>query len=506
MAVSTLDTRSVSPTTSFDFDIIVYGGTPSGVIAAISATRTGARVRLLEPSQHLGGIIANGLGVTNAMERGYIRGLVQRFHLEIGKRYGLSAPKFEFEPKVAKEVFEELLDVAGVSVIYGASLSSVAKTGNTIKFVDLVDGSRLSASQWIDSSYEGDLMAKSGVSYSVGREASTAYEESYAGWGSLSGPIDINPYTSNGQFLSGIHDDPRASVGAGDQKIMAYTYRTVITTDRSNMTPFWEPPQYDPAKFLGVSRFIQAAGLTKFENLISPEVMPANKSSLLGSLPFSADYIGAAWAYPDGDISTRRAIIADHLAYVAGFLYFLSTDHTVPLSIRNGASLVGLPLDEFTDNDHWPWQMYIREARRMKGQYILKQSDLLTATQKEDPVTQGNWAIDSHICDGYAISASGGRSKSIGFDGSLFEYARYGYHVPLRIMMPDVNEVSNLAVTVCLSATHIAFSSLRVEPTHMALGEVAGLACSAALQANRGVAEMSYAPIRKLMGQYNIAF
>jgi hypothetical protein len=464
-------------------------------MAALAAVNAGMTVAIIEPTSHLGGMLTSGLGAANAMNVNYIGGLAAKFFLDVGKHYGhASKPGYTFEPHVAENIFDGYISAAGIEVYLNRHLVGSYKSGTRINSITLDNGTTLAAPQWIDASYEGDLMAAR-AAYTVGRESRATYRESLAGWGPGQSLTEVSPFLTNGRLISGVNPFPRESYGAGDGKIMAYTFFACLTTYKANMAPFPKPPGYTPDRYEGLTRFIARYGITNLAEIVTMQGNINHKSILLTagyskpefnySNPFSTDYVGGGWKYPDANWVDRQTIWQDHYNYVAGWLYFVATDTSVPSSIQSEMNQYGLPLDEFTDHGNWPWQMYVREGRRLIGEYVLTQADISTDPMKADSVGMGNWDIDVHHCDSFVttLSQNGVSANGVGFDGGILSRVA-DYQIPYRILLPKHAQVSNLAVTCCLSASHISFASLRVEPVFMVLGEAAGSA--AALAMNSG--------------------
>jgi hypothetical protein len=490
-----------SPPTQYSVDVVVSGATPSGIMAAQSALREGATVAIFESTRHIGGMLTNGLMTDMAYPQG-VGGLTAKFYRDVGKYYGLTSgqPQYVFEPHAAESIFTSYLNSPNCSVILGRTITSVRKSGTQIKSVTLDNGSTVEATQWVDASYEGDLMAAANVSYATGREAKSQYLESHAGWGNQSWH-SLNAFDSDGILLPGINADPHEASGEADEKIMAYTFRNCISADRSNMAPFPMPANYDRGRFDLTSRVIAMNGSTELAQVLTLQPGVNEKFCLLSVGWGSTDYIGGSWGYPNGSWTIRNEILRDHYDYVAGLLYFLSNDNSVPLTIRNQLGVYGLPLDEFTDNEHWPWRMYVREGRRLVGDYVMVQADITTSPSKNDAIGLGAWAFDSHGCDLFATAENGMQGTAL--DGSFYitNVAR-AYQLPFRSILPQPSDVTNLAISVCVSASHIAYSSIRIEPTFMILGEAAGTAAVMALSQGIDVSEVDSATLQKNLLSY----
>jgi hypothetical protein len=479
------------PEASERFDIVVYGGTPAGIAAAVAAAREGAIIALVEPGLHLGGMMSSGLCATDK-GRGYvIGGLAREFYRRVGRRYGKSLG-WNFEPHVAEEAFNEMLREAGVSVFLNERLregSGVQKVGARVEMLIMESGRTLEADVFIDCTYEGDLMAQAGVSYAVGRESSSQYGESLAG---------VRPYTKAHNFVYAVpayneygdllpeisHGSP-GEVGSGDEKIQAYNYRVIITNDPSNMLPFPKPENYDPSRYrllaewLRVLKNEERGRKLRIDDVLSVIPIPGDKADANNNGPFSTDYLGGSWGYPEAGYAERERIQADHRDYTQGLLYFLANDPSVPAELREDIGKWGLPADEFTDNGGWPYQLYIREARRMVGEYVMTQKDIRTDTVKYDSIGMGSYNSDSHNTQRYAAA-----DGTVLNEGDM-QVPVKPYQIPYRALLPKRAEAENLIVPVCLSASHVAYSTLRMEPQFMIMGEAAGVA--AAMSAKNGV-------------------
>jgi len=470
------------PPSVTSFGLIVYGGTPAGIMAALAAVRGGISVAIVEPTNHLGGILTSGLGQTDSQYMQCIGGLAAQFYLDIGSYYGnANTPGYFFEPHVAEAIFNGYIASANVSVYFERSLTEITQTGNQINSITLDDGTELAAAEWIDASYEGDLMAASGATYVVGRESNTQYGESAAGFGYTPTVTQVSPYLPDSSLIPGVNPNPGEAQGAADSLIMAYSFRCCTTTNPSNMAPFPIPPGYDPSRYQGLAEYI-ASGVTELSQIVTMSPTINQKFDLLWvPIPFSVNYDGGGWLYPNATPAGRLQIWQDHYNYVAGWLYYVANDSSVPSSIQSEINLYGLALDEFTDHDNWPWQMYVREGRRLVGQYVMTQADLITNVTKTDVVAIGNWYIDCHFCDVYAgsLSVYGTTVSGVVGEGRL-DISVQPYQIPFGCLLPDSSQVRNLAVICCLSSSHVGFSSLRAEPTFMELGEAAGAAAALA--------------------------
>jgi hypothetical protein len=459
------------------FDVVVYGGTAGGVITAVSAAREGLKVALLEPRDHLGGMVSGGLSYTDYGKKEVIGGYALEFFWRAGnhyslRRYGQDAAWY-VEPHVAEQVFREMLSDAGVIVLCRHRLrekTGVRKDGARITEIFMEDGSSYQAEIYADCSYEGDLMAHAGVSFTWGRESISRYGESLAGVRERTPyhqfTVDISPYDSDGKLLPEVYAGPVGEVGSGDKKVQAYNFRLCLSHDRNNQVPFPKPSGYNPRRYELLARLLKAmterlGRAPRFSEVCSPDMIPNNKADVNNNGAFSTDFIGKSWDYPEADYQTRERIWQEHTDYVAGFFYFLAHDPQVPQALQQEVNLWGLAKDEFVDTNNWPHQLYIREARRMTGEYVMAQKDLQTDLTKPDPIGMGSYNSDSHN-----IQRIPTREGFVVNEGDM-QVAVKPYQIPYRVMLPKRDEAQNLLVPVCFSASHVAYSSLRMEPQYM---------------------------------------
>lgn len=485
---------------SHSADVVILGATPAGIMAAQAAMREQATVILIEHSQHVGGMLTSGLMTDTIYPQG-IGGLPHQFYLDIGNYYNSGGkPQYVFEPHVAEAIFNGYLSSPLCTLLLGRTLASATTASGRIQSATLDNGARVTGKQWIDASYEGDLMAQSGASYTVGRESRAQYAESYAGWG-IQQSFPFSPYLSSGSLIPNVDADPAETLGQADRKIMAYTFRNCITSDRSNMAPFPQPPGYNPDLFALTARVLASNNSTQLAEIIQLQPGVNNKFCLLAVGVGSTDYIGASWAYPEGSWVTRQSVWQNHYNYVAGLLYFLSNDTSVPASIRTALKAYGLPLDEFTDNNHWPWQLYIREGRRLVGQSVVTQNDVRVNLLKPDSIGLGDWALDSHGCEMIPSTVNGAQATA---QDGYFYIGNKGapYQLPFSAMLPQSSQITNLAVPVCMSASHVGYSSVRIEPTFMILGEAAGAAAGIALESGVDLASVDIATLQSKLVNY----
>jgi hypothetical protein len=482
-------------------DIVVYGGTSAGVIAAYTAKKMGKSVLLIEPSNYLGGLSAGGLGQTDIGNKFAITGLARQFYKRIGNHYGVDE-KWTFEPHVAEKIFNDFIEEAKVSVLFSKRVIAVKKRGLAIISIELQDSrqpeliktTKIFAKQFIDCSYEGDLMAKAGISYTIGREANSQYNETYNGVQLLDKhqfPDGIDPYIVPGKPESGlVYGISKAKLlpnGAADKAIQAYNFRLCLTTNTNNQVPIIRPIGYDSSKYELLLRQIAATNPKELTwQLMHIQPMPNQKTDINNCGGFSTDMIGANYNYPEADYATRRKIVNEHQLYTKGFLYFLGNDARVPLHIRNEMLQYGYPKDEYPDNEHFTPQLYIREARRMVSDYVMTQSHCQGKTIAPDPIGMAAYTMDSHNCQRIVVN---GMVKN---EGDVQVGGFPPYPISYYSIIPKKSECSNLTVPVCLSASHIAYGSIRMEPVFMVLAQSAAVAAVTAINSKKTLQAIDY--------------
>ena len=493
-------------------DAIVYGPTPGGFCAAIAAAREGASVLLLEPTAHLGGMNTGGLSHcdSNQMVRGTVMGLFHEWHTRVVKDYtdrGLRAPynpgvkdqsRWVFEPHVAMRVTKQMLDEAGVTVLTERCLQSVTKDGRRI--TSLVTGNgTFAAKVFVDGTYEGDLMAASGVDWTIGRESRADYGEPLAGKQYPKVKMDIDGLDAAGELLPLVTADDGGAAGAGDKNIMTYSFRLCLTADPKNRVSLPEPDNYDPARFEVVRRYLSSGGDSKQVGFdLYP--LPGGKFDGNNSIgrQFSIGLVGGGRDWHSADEAGRKAIWEAHKQYTLEFYRFLTTDPAVPEALRDKYARFGLCEDEFASSGHFPPALYVRESRRMRGEYVISQRDILDNPEKPDPIAVSSFPIDSHDCQRIALKGGG-----VINEGTIFPVRKrepkqgYAYHVPYRSVLPKPEQCDNLLVPVALSCTHVGISSLRIEGTWMVIGQGAGVAAALSAKDGMAVQDLPYATLKK---------
>lgn len=495
-----------------DLDLVVYGGTAGGAITAVSGARQGLRVTLLEPGKHIGGMVSGGLSRTDVGRREVIGGYSLEFYWRAGTAYNMIQHLQDIawlpEPHVAEAIFRRMLQEAGVTVVLDSRLrekDGVRKRGARIQSVTMENGRSYSARMFADCTYEGDLMAQAGVTFTWGREGSEEYGESLAG---VQGEtpkhqflVDLSPRGADGKLMPEIFPDPLGVPGAADRKVQAYNFRMILSHDAANQIPYPKPASYDAGRFELLARYLDA--ITKkqgraphFGEVASVIAIPNQKADVNNNGPFSTDYIGRSWEYPNASYGRRAEIWKDHEEYTKGFFWFLSHDPRVPESLRREANEWGLARDEFADTDHFPNQLYIREARRMVGAYVMSQKDIQTELTKPDPIGMGSYNSDSHNVQ--RIVNKDGFARN---EGDM-QVPVTPYQIPYRVLTPNKAEMENLLVPVCFSASHVAYSTLRMEPQYMIIGQAAGVAAALAIRRGVAVQEIDTAELTRTLVQH----
>jgi hypothetical protein len=493
-------------------DVVVYGATPGGVCAAIAAAREGASVILLEPTDHVGGLNTGGLSFSdsNQMVRETLGGVFLEWHRRVVKDYtdrGLPAPfnpspgdraTWTYEPHVALRVTLQMLQEAKVRVLKEHSLTSVTKDGSKITTLHTQKGD-FAAKTYADGTYEGDLMAAAGVDWRADREGREEFGEPLAARQYPKPKMNIDGRDAQGHLLPLLTSSEDGLAEAGDRNLMAYSFRLCLTNDPKNKVPMIEPSNYDPARFEIIRRFLQAGG--------SPDMVgfdfyriPGGKFDGNNSIgkQFSLGLVGGGNAWHTADEAGRKAIWEAHKQYTLEFIHFLKNDPAVPKHLRDQYTSWGLCKDEFADSGHFPPALYVREARRLKGMYVISQRDIIDEPEKDDPIAISSFPIDSHDCQRIALKNGG-----VINEGTIYPVRRkdsgrgHAYHVPYRSILPNPTQCTNLLVPVALSCTHVGMSSLRIEGAWMVIGQGAGVAAALAAKENADVQNLRYEKLRE---------
>lgn len=516
-------------TNSFDADVIIYGGTSAAVISAVEVAQSGKSVIIVCPDIHLGGLTSGGLGFTDSGNTGSIGGIAREFYHRVWLYYndsevwkwqkqseygnkgqgtvamdGESRTMWIFEPHVAEKILEDFISENNIPVYKDEWLdreSGVEIVNNRIVSMTTLSGKMFKGKMFIDATYEGDLMASAGVSYTVGREPCSQYNEEWNGvqvgiyHHKHYFNIPIDPYVIPGDSSSGllpyISNETVQPNCTGDNKLQAYCYRLCMSNHPENRVPFEKPVGYDPADYELLARVFESGWNEWFAKY---DIIPNRKTDTNNHGPFSSDHIGMNYDYPEASYERRKEIIEDHTRYQKGLLYFVSTDERVPQEVRDNMKEWGLAKDEFTDNGNWPYQLYIREARRMIGAYVTTENEVLSKVNVPDPIGMGSYTMDSHNVQRF-VTAEG----YVQNEGDVGVHPEKPYKIAYGSIVPRKEECGNLLVPVCLSSSHIAFGSIRMEPVFMILGQSAAAAAVIAIDNKINVQDVPYGELEKVL-------
>lgn len=510
-----------SPSGQPIYDIIVYGDSSGAVTAAIDAKRRGLSVILVNPTAFPGGMSASGLGATDFLgRRNTFGGIASEFYDGVAAAYGKEFVR-SFEPHVGLKVFQKMIKDAGIEVVYNELLDrekGVKMNGRRIESITTLSGKTYRGKMFIDATYVGDLMAAAGVSYTVGREPESQYGEDMAGVrrGDTNPRVHytqrdkdhfikpVDPYVKPGDPESGllpyVFSIGGLANGQGDRKIQAYNYRVCLTTDPALRIPIGKPEGYREIDHELLLRNFDA-GDTRMPALIEPLEGTGSKIDWNNMHAVGSDHPGANWDYPEASYARRREIEKTHETYICGFLWTMANSPRVPDEIRKKAAPYGLPKDEFTDNGGWPWMIYIREARRMVGDYVMTQHECMGKRSAPDPVALGSFGMDSH-CVQHIVTDEG----KVQNEGVIWRVPPKPYGISYRAIIPKKGECENLFSPICLSTSHVAHGSIRMEPVFMSLSQSAAIAAAIAIERNITVQEVAYPELlEKLLATKQIA-
>ena len=514
-------------------DIIIYGGTSAAIIAAVEVVKSGKSVLIVSPEQHLGGLTSGGLGFTDTGNKAVIGGLSREFYHRVWLHYkdaaawnwqnqsdfgnkgqetvamdGEFRTMWLFEPHVAERVFEDFVKENNIKVLRGEWLDRnkgvVKKKGEIISFSTL-SGKVFKGKMFIDATYEGDLMAVAGINFHVGREGNAKYNETFNGvqtgvfqhdhhFKSNISPYKIKDDPSSG-LLPYISAEPPGEFGAADKKIQAYCFRMCMTNHPENSVAFPKPDNYDASKYELLLREFNTGRNDWFSKF---DVLPNKKTDTNNHGAFSSDFIGMNYDYPEADYQRRAEIIKQHYDYQAGLLWFVANDPRVPDAIRTKMASYGLAKDEFKDNNHWPHQIYVRESRRMIGDYITTEHDVMQRIETPESIGMGSYHIDSHNTQRYVTSEG-----YVQNEGDIGVKPPGPYRISYGSIVPKKEECTNLFVPVCVSSSHIAYGSIRMEPVFMILGQSAAVAACLAIDEKCAIQDVSYNQLKKLLENKN---
>lgn len=516
-------------------DVIIYGGTSAAVTAAVEVVKSGKKAIIVSPDTHLGGLSSGGLGYTDTGNKATIGGLSREFYHRVWLHYndssswkwerheeygnkGQGTPAMDgenrtmwiFEPHVAEKVFEDFISEYGIPVYRDEWLnreSGVVTKERKIVSMTTLSGKTFEGKMFIDATYEGDLMASAGISYTVGREDCSVYDER---WNGVQAGVyhhghyfksNISPYVipddPDSGLLPYVSSEPVPPNCTGDDKIQAYCFRLCMSNHPDNRVPFEKPENYDPKNYELLARVFESGWDEWFNKY---DMIPNRKTDTNNHGPFSTDFIGMNYDYPEASYERRKEIIKEHENYQKGLLYFVSTDKRIPEDVRNEMSKWGLAKDEFTDNGNWPHQLYIREARRMIGNYVTTENEVLGKINVKDPVGMGSYTMDSHNIQRY-VTGEG----YVQNEGDVGVHPGKPYKISYGSIIPKKEECTNLLVPVCVSSSHIAFGSIRMEPVFMILGQSAATAACMAIDRKEAVQDIDYSLLKeKLLSKNQI--
>lgn len=513
---------------AMEHDVVIYGGTSAAVIAAVQVTKMGKSVVIVCPEKHLGGLSSGGLGFTDTGDKSVIGGLARDFYHRIWQHYdqpgawvqqkkedygnvGQGTPAMDganrtmwiFEPHVAEQVFEGYVKEFKIPVVRDEWLDrqkGVRMEGTRIVSITMQSGKTYSGKKFLDATYEGDLMAAAGVDYHVGREANSVHGETHNGnqvgvlhhahhFGAVKSPISpyVIPGDPNSGLVAGVQAEPPGVRGEGDKRIQAYCFRMCLTNDPANRLPFEKPEGYDPAHYELLARVFEG-GWKGFFSKFDP--LPNHKTDTNNHGPFSFDFIGGNWDYPEASHVRRQEIIKAHETYQKGLLWFVATDPHVPQEVRSKMQAWGLPKDEFADNGHWSRQLYIREARRMVGRFVMTENELTRKKPTPESVGMGSYTMDSHNVRRYVTEK--GNVQNEGDIGVGLK----PYQISYGSLVPKKGQADNLLVPVCLSSSHIAYGSIRMEPVFMILSQSAATAAVLSIEQGVSVQDLPYVDLQ----------
>ena len=521
------------PLNTHEADVIIYGGTSAAVTAAVKVARSGHSVIMVSPDNHLGGLSSGGLGFTDTGNKEVIGGLSREFYQRVYDYYqqeetwrwqdrsdfgnrgqGTTALDEEFgtmwifEPHIAEQVFEDFIEEEGIRVLRDEWLNrkdGVSSENGRIVSFETLSGKKFEGEMFIDATYEGDLMAAAGVSYHVGRESNETYDEEWNGvqtgvyhhshYFPPEGPY-VDPYVSPGDpssgIIGGVSVSPPGDKGSGDHRVQAYCFRMCLSDHPDNKVPFPKPDNYEPSQYLLLLRLFESGWHERNNFFAKYDEIPNRKTDTNNHGPVSTDYIGMNYDYPEASYERREQIIREHEDYQKGMMYFLANDPRVPSEIQNEVKRWGLAKDEFTDNGNWPHQLYIREARRMIGDVVMTEHEVLGNRDVPEPVGMGSYTLDSHNVQRY-ITTEG----YVQNEGDIGVSPEQPYQISYGSLIPKREEIQNLLVPVALSASHIAFGSIRMEPVFMILGHSAAAAAVLSIKEDQALQDVDYSLLRE---------
>ena len=488
--------------TEKQYDAIVYGGTPAGITTAISLAQKGKSVLLVEQTEHLGGMYAGGLMTAEIMhmKKGCISGLAEDYYVKLGyntpegfyHNFTHGKPAYFFECKGAEMTFNQWLEDYKelITIDFGKRVESVIKEDKVIRSIKLDDGKSYSAKFYVDCSYEGDLMRLSGVSTTYGREATSEFNESFAGIRFQEDTLYGTTVDQNGKRLPWFVEREGLVEGGANKCVNAYNFRSVLTTDSSNMKIFSKPVDYDESLYFALADYLQKNPNTEIRDLFGRIGRGNQKFGFNtvqhGEKSISVGLCGMQRDFPEADYNKRDSIVSLYQQYTKGLFYFLTNDERVPDSLQHEMRKYGYAKDEFIGNDNFPYYFYIRECLRLQGEYVFNENDILKNRSKDDAILLGSHWLDCHSIQKVALS-----DTSYIKEGNIWHKVEQPYEIPYSVMLPKKSECQNLVVPVCVSASHVGFCSIRLESTWMQLGHAAGNAIDFAITENSALQDVN---------------
>jgi hypothetical protein len=482
-------------------DVCVYGGTPGGVAAAVQARRMGKTAALAVFRRHVGGLTSAGLTAVDFGKAESIGGIAAEFLRRAGKRPGAKVSETDrwsaFRPAQAETTFRAMLAEAGVPVLYEHRLKEVKKNGPHLTAVTFENGDVLEARMFIDATYEGDLLARAGASYHVGREANDTYGETVNGFfiaRSHQFRFDVDPYRTPGDpgsgLLPGISADPVAQPGTGDRKIQAFNFRMWAVTAEAGL-PWPKPANYDPEQHALLLRYLTTKPDFAWDWTYRFGPVKLNVGDCNNAGPVSTDFVGGSYDWPEADYRTREKIFQAHVTYQQGLMWFLAHDERLPEKIRRKVQEFALPKNEFTETGGWPHELYVREARRLRSDYVMTEKNCQGRELAEDSVGLASYTMDSHNVQRVVVNGA------VRAEGNVEVRVPRPYPVSYRSLVPRRGECDNLLVCVCVSSSHIAYGSIRMEPVFMILGQSAATAAGLAINSETAVQAVPYEKLKE---------
>lgn len=478
-----------------EYDIVIYGGTSSGIIAAVQAVKMNKTVVVIEPTSRIGGLTAGGLGDTDHGKKNTVGGLAGDYYKRIGAKYLQSEAVWQFEPKIALGVYHDLIKEYQIPVVYKERLNldgGVTLERGKIKSIRMESGKVYSGKMFIDATYEGDLMAKAGISYFVGREGNDMYNEKNNGIRPDTEnelPEEIDPYIIPGDSTSGflprVMANAGGKAGTGDRRIQAYCYRMCLTDSAENRIMIEKPEGYNELDYELLFRALEK-GMPK-DRCFKLNLVRNRKTDSNNHYGISCDYNGANYDYAEADYVTREKIAKQHEIYQRGLVWTVQNHPRISREVREYYAGWGLPKDEFLENGHWTPQLYIRESRRMISDYVVTENVVMLEDKVNDPIGLGSYAIDSHHIQ-YCLNDKG----FVRTEGGFYYPLKSPYPISYKVIVPKKEECTNLFVPICVSATHAAYGSIRMEPVFMILGQSAATAAAMCIDRDIPIQDLDY--------------